>query len=158
MEVRKLKVRDQMPELSGATEWLNGELTKVDLVGEKPTLIHFWSVSCQLCKSAMPQVNQFRDKYGNRLNVVAVHMPRYKADLDIEVIKKAAKEQGIIQPIFIDSQHLLAEAFKNEYLPAYYIFDKEGLLRHFQVGNNKEKMESLEKRLNHIVGEIVKAK
>lgn len=45
-----MKLREQMPELVGATTWLNGEVTKAELVGKKPTLIHFWSVSCHLCK------------------------------------------------------------------------------------------------------------
>ena len=43
-----MKLREQMPELAGAVEWFNGELSKEELVGEKPTLIHFWSVSCHL--------------------------------------------------------------------------------------------------------------
>lgn len=63
-----------MPQLIGATEWINGEVWKEQLIGEKPTLIHFWSVSCYLCKEAMPQVNQFRDSDKDKLNVVAVHM------------------------------------------------------------------------------------
>ena len=29
-----MKLREQMPELVGATTWLNGEVTKADLVGE----------------------------------------------------------------------------------------------------------------------------
>ncbi|CAM5692119.1 Thiol-disulfide oxidoreductase OS=Lysinibacillus sphaericus OX=1421 GN=LS41612_18785 PE=4 SV=1 [Lysinibacillus sphaericus] len=39
-----MKLREQMPELTGATTWLNGEVTKAQLVGAKPTLIHFSSV------------------------------------------------------------------------------------------------------------------
>lgn len=35
-------------------------------MGEKPTLIHFWSVSCHLCKEAMPEVNKLRDEYVDR--------------------------------------------------------------------------------------------
>ena len=41
-----MKLRSHMPDLSGATTWLNGEVAKRELVGEKPTLIHFWSVWC----------------------------------------------------------------------------------------------------------------
>ncbi|MEH7470056.1 TlpA family protein disulfide reductase, partial [Priestia megaterium] len=47
-----MKLREQMPELTGATSWINDEVTKEDLVGDKATLIHFWSVSCHLCKEA----------------------------------------------------------------------------------------------------------
>ncbi|MFD0049136.1 TlpA disulfide reductase family protein [Actinomycetes bacterium NPDC127524] len=146
-----MKLRELMPELSGATAWVNNEVTKEDLVGEKPTLIHFWSVSCHLCKEAMPQVNQFRDEFKDKLNVVAVHMPRSEKDLDLEEIKEVAKEHGITQPIYVDSELKLNDAFANQYVPAYYVFDKEGKLRHFQAGGSGMKM--LEKRVNRVLDE-----
>lgn len=145
-----MKLRTPMPELTGAIEWLNGQVTREDLVGEKPTLFHFWSISCGLCKEAMPNVNQFRDQYEDQLNVIAVHMPRSEKDLDINEIKKVAEEHGITQPIFIDSAHKLTDAFENKYVPAYYVFDSEGQLRHFQAGGGGMKM--LTKRVDRVLG------
>ncbi|WP_077622174.1 TlpA family protein disulfide reductase [Sediminibacillus massiliensis] len=149
-----MKLREPMPELDGATEWLNGEVTKTDLVGDKPTLIHFWSVSCGLCKEAMPNVNEFRDEYKDELNVVAVHMPRSEKDLDLDKIKEVAEEHGISQSIFVDNKHALTDAFENKYVPAYYVFDEEGNLRHFQAGGGGMKM--LRKRVNRVLGKNVK--
>lgn len=150
-----MKLREPMPELTGATEWLNGQVTKEELVGTKPTLIHFWSISCHLCKEAMPQVNEFRDQYKDKLNVVAVHMPRSEDDLKIEDIKNIAAEHDITQPIFVDSEHKLTDAFENQYVPAYYVFDKDGKLRHFQAGGSGMKM--LEKRVNRVLDELEKS-
>ncbi|MBA4538078.1 redoxin domain-containing protein [Bacillus aquiflavi] len=150
-----MKLREPMPELTGAVAWLNGEVTREQLVGEKPTLIHFWSVSCHLCKEAMPHVNNFRDQYKDKLNVVAVHMPRSENDLDLDEIKKIADEHEITQPIFIDSELKLNDAFENQYVPAYYVFDKEGKLRHFQAGGSGMKM--LEKRVNRVLDEMEKS-
>lgn len=147
-----MKLREPMPELKGATTWLNGEVTKEQLVGEKPTLIHFWSVSCHLCKEAMPEVNKFRDQYKDELNVVAVHMPRSEADTDLEKIEEAAKQYDITQPIFVDNEMKLTDAFENQYVPAYYVFDKTGVLRHFQAGGSGMKM--LEKRVNRVLDEM----
>ena len=150
-----MKLREPMPELVGATEWLNGEVSKEQLIGEKPTLIHFWSISCHLCKEAMPNVNKFRDDYRDKLNVLAVHMPRSENDLKIEDIKKVAAEHEITQPIYIDSELKLNDAFENQYVPAYYVFDKDGNLRHFQAGGSGMKM--LEKRVNRVLDEMNKA-
>ncbi|WP_243293043.1 TlpA disulfide reductase family protein [Bacillus sp. FJAT-47783] len=146
-----MKLRTPMPELEGATAWINGEVTKDQLIDEKPTLIHFWSISCHLCKEAMPKVNEFRDQYKDKLNVVAVHMPRSENDLNLEEIENVAKEHGITQPIFVDSDHKLTDAFENQYVPAYYVFDKTGALRHFQAGGSGMKM--LEKRVNRVLSE-----
>lgn len=145
-----MKLREQMPELTGATKWLNGEVTKDQLVGDKPTLIHFWSVSCSLCKDAMPDVNEFRDEYEDELNVIAVHMPRSEKDLDMSVIEATAQGHDINQPIFVDSEHKLTDAFENKYVPAYYVFDETGQLRHFQAGGGGMKM--LRKRVNRVLG------
>ncbi|MBM7621536.1 thiol-disulfide isomerase/thioredoxin [Bacillus tianshenii] len=144
-----MKLREQMPELSGATEWINEEVTKEDLIG-KPTLIHFWSVSCYLCKEAMPEINDLRDEYDDELNVVAVHMPRSEDDLDLGVIRSMAMGHDITQPIFVDSEHKLTDAFENKYVPAYYVFDAEGNLRHFQAGGSG--MNMLKKRINRVLG------
>lgn len=149
-----MRLRQPMPEISGATEWLNGEFTRDQLVGEKPTLIHFWSISCHLCKVAMPSLNELRDKYKNRLNVLAVHMPRSEKDMNMEEIKQVAAEHQISQPIFIDDEHKLTAAFENQYVPAYYLFDRNGLLRHFQAGGSGLKM--LEKRVDRILEEMKK--
>ncbi|MBB6455404.1 thiol-disulfide isomerase/thioredoxin [Salirhabdus euzebyi] len=145
-----MRLRESMPELYGATEWLNGELTRKDLIGDKPTLFHFWSVSCGLCKEAMPKVNALRDMYKNQLNVVAIHMPRSEKDLNIDEVRAVAEEHGISQPIFVDNKHTLTDAFKNKYVPSYYLFDEEGKLRHFQAGGGGMKM--LEKRVNRVLG------
>ncbi|WP_108669867.1 TlpA disulfide reductase family protein [Peribacillus acanthi] len=150
-----MKLREQMPELNGATEWLNGQVSKEELIGEKPTLIHFWSISCYLCKEAMPQVNEFRDQYKDKLNVIAVHMPRSEDDVNMDEIKKVAAEHDITQPIFVDNELKLTDAFQNQYVPAYYVFDKTGALRHFQAGGSGMKM--LEKRVNRVLEENEKA-
>lgn len=150
-----MKLRAEMPELIGETAWLNGRVTKEELVGEKPTLIHFWSISCHLCKEAMPEINAFRDLYKDRLNVVAVHMPRSEKDLNIDEIQEVARQHEITQPIFIDSDLKLNDAFENQYVPAYYVFDKTGVLRHFQAGGSGMKM--LEKRVNRVLEESVQS-
>lgn len=147
-----MKLRSPLPELEGATIWLNGEVKREDLIGEKPTLIHFWSVSCGLCKDAMREVNKFRDQYKEKLNVVAVHMPRSEEDTNIEKIKEVAQEFNITQPIFVDNSLKLSDLFENQYVPSYYVFDYTGVLRHYQAGGNGMKM--LEKRVNRVLEEI----
>ncbi|WP_174613101.1 TlpA family protein disulfide reductase [Virgibacillus ihumii] len=146
-----MRLREQMPELAGATKWLNSNpIKKRDLIGKKPSFIHFWSVSCDTCKRAMPKVNRFRDEYNEQLNIIAVHMPRMKEDLDIELIQTTATEHDITQPVFVDNDQTLSDAFHIKIVPAYYLFDTEGRLRHYHSGDGG--MRLLHKRVNRLLG------
>jgi len=80
---------------------------------------------------------------------VAVHMPRSEEDQDLETIEQVAKDLGITQPIYVDNDFILSDLFENEYVPSYYVFDRSGLLRHYQAGGKGMKM--LEQRLNRIL-------
>lgn len=146
-----MKLKDPMPSLDGATVILNGDVSREQLIGEKPTLIHFWSVSCTLCKKAMGSISEFRDNHKDELNVISIHMPRSEDDLNVEQIKEEAKEHGITQPIIVDNQLTVSDSFENKYMPAYYLFDKTGELRFFQAGGSR--MQLLEKRLARILDE-----
>jgi len=146
-----MKLYEQMPDLSGATVWLNGRYEKADLIGGKPTLFHFWSTSCGLCKEAIPYMNSLRSRYKDRLTIIAVHMPRSEEDLNLEQIKKVAADHHITHPILVDNELILTDAFNNQYVPAYYVFDRKGQLRHYQT--ERSGMSMLRKRVERLLNE-----
>ena len=140
-----------MPELIGETLWLNQSVSKSELIGERPCIIHFWSVSCQLCTDVMPEFHRLRNKYQKALNVVSVHMPRSKEDKDMNEIKSSAARYGMIQPVFVDNALNLTKQFGNQFVPAYYLFDRHGNLRHVQAGGGG--MNLLELRIKRLLEE-----
>jgi thiol-disulfide isomerase/thioredoxin len=127
-----------MPSFEGAGEWVNGDPeTARALAAGHPTLVHFWSVSCGLCKENLPRVAEWREqRAAEGLRVIAVHMPRYPADTDLEAVRTAIAEYGISEPCAIDNEHQLRDTFKNDhgFVPAYYLFDAEGRLKGFAAG------------------------
>lgn len=122
-----------MPSMEGATTWLNGSWEDLqETIKGKPTLVHFWAVSCGICKQKMPQLQEMSAKYGEHgLQTVAVHMPRYEADTDLDTVNEAMFENNITAPVAVDSLHKLKNAFQNEqgWVPVYYLFDAEGKLK-----------------------------
>lgn len=122
-----------MPSMEGATTWLNGSWEDLqETIKGKPVLVHFWAVSCGICKQKMPQLQEMMAKYGERgLQTVAVHMPRYEADTDLDTVNEAMFENNISEPVAVDSLHKLKNAFQNEqgWVPVYYLFDAEGKLK-----------------------------
>lgn len=133
-----MRIGTEMPRLNGATEWFGGTQSNAETeVKGQPTLIHFWSLSCGICKDNMPRIAEWRDDLKERgLRVIAVHMPRYESDTDVEAVRDAIAVNAITEPCAVDNEHKLRDAFQNDqgYVPAYYLFDGEGKLRSFAAG------------------------
>jgi thiol-disulfide isomerase/thioredoxin len=127
-----------MPSLEGATEWISSSADEAlkDAEGQ-PVLIHFWSVSCGMCKDNLPTVAEWRDKYWVAgLRLVAIHMPRYPEDTNVDSVREAIARHDIKDALAIDNEHKLRDAFQNEngYVPAYYLFDEQHKLKSFAAG------------------------
>ena len=131
-----LKLNSDLPSLAGATEWINGMIDTKSLIG-KPTIIHFWAVSCYLCKKNLPVLQEWQQTLGDDLQIVSVHMPRQKEDTDIDAVKKMIEELIITEPCAIDNAHKVKDAFQNDqsWVPAYFLFDAEGKLRSRTAGD-----------------------
>jgi thiol-disulfide isomerase/thioredoxin len=136
--IMPMKIGTPMPRLNGATEWINGTAQEAQIQAEgHPTLIYFWSVSCGICKDNLPRVSEWRDKYADRgLRVIAIHMPRYPSDMDVEAVREAISKYNITEICAIDNEHKLRDLFQNDqgYVPAYYLFDADGKLRSSAAG------------------------
>lgn len=134
-----LETGSEMPPLDGATEWFNatGAHAAAEAEGH-PTLVHFWSVSCDICKENMSRVAAWRDEHAGAglLRVIAVHAPRDETDRDTEQVRDAITHYNITEPCAVDNEHKLRDAFQNGQgdVPAYYLFDGEGKLRSFATG------------------------
>ena len=128
-----MRIGDQRPSFEGATEWLNElQQTADDYVHGSPTLVYFWATSCGICKENMPKLQELKAKYKDRgLKSVAIHMPRYEADTDLEKVKSTITEHCIDDVCAIDNLHKLRDAFLNEqgWVPVYYLFDADGKLK-----------------------------
>ncbi len=128
-----MRIGDPVPSLEGATTWFNGSLEDtMEHAAGKPLLVHFWAVSCGICKDKMPTLNEIKAKYAPLgLQVVAVHMPRYEADTDLDTVNHAIEANKLDEPVAVDSLHKLKDAFQNEqgWVPVYYLFDADGRLK-----------------------------
>ena len=133
-----MKIGTQMPSLDGATEWFGSTqaAAEAELQG-RPTLVHFWSASCGICKDNLPRIAEWRDeKRDQGLRVIGIHMPRYESDTDVEKVRELIATHGVTEPVAVDNEHKLKDAFHNHqgFVPAYYLFDHEGKLRSFAAG------------------------
>lgn len=144
-----MRLRDEMPDLNVAKTWMNTHsVIKKELQG-KPTLVHFWSISCSSCKSQLKRINILQKQFSEDLNVVGVHMPRSDEDKDIKKIRDVVNEYQMHYPVAVDNDDRLTKVFRNQTVPSYYIFDEHGVLRYNQASAST--MGLFERRIHRIV-------
>jgi thiol-disulfide isomerase/thioredoxin len=130
-----MRLGTEMPNLDGVTQWFNSDKAPTIEPG-KVTLIHFWAVSCHICHETMNDVVAIKNKYADDgLQVIALHMPRYEEDVDVDRVKADMAEYNMTQPIGLDHQHTVTNRFENEYVPAFFVFGKDGTLKFRAAGD-----------------------
>lgn len=123
-----MRLGSPMPDLTGGTESYNAPVDLAALEG-KPVLVHFWAVSCHICHDVMPELLAQRDKWAAQgLQVIGIHMPKEQGDLDQVKVLADVANYGINHPVLVDNQHAITEAFQNQFVPAFFLFGKDGNL------------------------------
>lgn len=147
-----LRMRSPLPSLEGAAAWLNGEPNPQEL-RDVPVIVSFWSKSCYLCHEAAEQFNAWREKFAKAgVAFISIHQPRSEEELDVAAVTKdAIEEMKLTQPVAIDNDHALVDRFENQFVPAYYVFNRLHQLRHFQAGGKG--FERLESAIERVLSE-----
>jgi cytochrome c biogenesis protein CcdA/thiol-disulfide isomerase/thioredoxin len=146
----KLDNEGPFPSLDGAVKWLNSPpLTREGLKG-KVVLIDFWTYSCINCLRSVPYVEAWWEKYKNDgLVVIGVHTPEFAFEKDPANVAKSLTDLKITYPVAVDSNYAIWKAFKNNYWPAHYFIDAQGVIRyhHFGEGEYDESEEVIQQLL-----------
>ena len=131
-------IEGQIPELAGATGWLNSRpLTRASLRG-KVVVFDFWTYSCINCLRSIPYVNAWYQHYKDSgLVIIGVHSPEFAFEKDTENVRMAVQKFGISYPVALDSNMSLWKAFNNRFWPAHYFVDAQGNIRGHHFGEGK---------------------
>jgi thiol-disulfide isomerase/thioredoxin len=131
----ELPVEGELPELAGATAWLNSApLTPAGLRG-RVVVVQFCTFSCINWLRTVPYVKAWAGKYrDDGLVVIGVHTPEFAFEHQIDIVQQAVRERGIAYPVAVDNDFAIWRAFDNAYWPALYFVDTRGRIRHHHFG------------------------
>jgi thiol-disulfide isomerase/thioredoxin len=129
--------RVHMPSFAGATGWLNSEpLGPAELRGHV-VLVNFWTWTCINWLRQEPHVRAWSQAYrDDGLIVIGVHTPEFSFEHDVDGVRRATRERAIDYPVVVDNDYAIWGAFANQYWPALYFVDADGIIRdqHFGEG------------------------
>jgi len=127
------------PELTGITHWLNSEkpVTISSLKG-KVVLVDFWTYSCINCIRTLPHVTTWYDTYKDKgFVVIGVHTPEFQFEHDTNNVLNAIKMYNIHYPVAQDNDYATWNAYSNQYWPAEYLIDANGIIRRVEFGEGE---------------------
>ena len=133
--------RVHMPELDGATEWLNSEPLSPGGLRGQVVLVNFWTLTCINWLRQEPFVRAWSQAYqDDGLVVIGIHTPEFSFEHEIDLVREATKEREIDYPVAVDNDYGIWSAFDNNYWPALYFVDRDGIIRdqHFGEGRYEE--------------------
>jgi thiol-disulfide isomerase/thioredoxin len=148
----RLPIEGELPDLGGATTWLNSEpLTRGGLRG-RVVLVEFCTYSCVNWLRTLPYVRAWAEKYRDHgLVVIGAHSPEFLFEHDVEKVRRALEGMGVHFPIALDNDFAVWRAFDNAYWPALYFIDTEGRIRHHRFG--EEDYERSERVIQQLLAE-----
>jgi Thioredoxin like C-terminal domain/AhpC/TSA family len=143
--------RLHMPPFAGAAEWLNSEpLAPLELRGHV-VLVNFWTLTCINWLRQEPYVRAWWQAYrDDGLVVIGVHTPEFSFEHEIDRIRPAINEREIDYPVAVDNHYTIWNAFDNQYWPALYFIDQEGVIRDQQFGEGR--YEESERTIQQLLG------
>lgn len=132
--------------------WLNGEPVDVTRPGAPATLIHFWGLSCPLCKEQMPTVRNWVERFGPRgLRVIDIHTPLVRDDQDDVMVERMIRTVDLHHPVALDQEGEVAKAYQVDAVPTYFLYDRDRRLRYRHTGRQAEK--GVERMIERILSE-----
>ncbi len=123
------------PELENST-WLNTD-TPLRVAGlrGKVVAIEMWTFDCPNCRGLLPHLRDWYDRFkDDGFVLIANHYPEFKYEADLDNLKKAVEEDGILFPVAQDNNGRTWSAYKTSDWPTLYLIDKRGRIRYVHLG------------------------
>jgi thiol-disulfide isomerase/thioredoxin len=140
----------KLPSFSGATGWLNSEPLTSEALRGQVVLVDFWTYTCVNWLRTLPYLRAWLERYSEHgLVVIGVHTPEFEFENDPDNVRSAVATRGIDYPVAIDNDYEIWNAFDNNYWPALYFVDRDGIIRdrHFGEGRYEESERLIQKLL-----------
>lgn len=123
------------PPFPAPAEWVNVATLRMDKLAGRPVLVEFWDFCRVNSLRTLPYLRAWHERYaGAGLRVVGIHAAGFEPSRDSEAVRAAVARLGIEHAVLIDAELQAWEAYGIEGWPSRYLWDGEGRLVDFHVG------------------------
>ena len=137
MFVANAGVGMKAPDITNET-WRNSAPFRMADLRGKVVMVEFWTFGCYNCRNVEPCMKQWHQEYSDKgLVVIGVHSPEFSYERNFAKVKHYIQEHDIRFPIPINNDCSTWNRYGNRYWPAMYLIDKQGVIRHVQIGEGR---------------------
>ncbi len=108
---------------------LNGQNVALDQYRGKVVILDFWASWCGPCRMTMPMLEMLQREYPEDLALLAINLQEPP-----DVVREYVLRGNIHSKVLLDEQGSVAATYGADAIPMHVILDKEGIVRHTQVG------------------------
>jgi thiol-disulfide isomerase/thioredoxin len=108
------------------------EVKLSDFLG-KPIILNFWASWCGPCKSEMPDIQEFYEKYGENVHFLIVNCTDGSRET-LSTAKAFIEDSGYTFPVYFDTTSMGAYTYGASSIPLTFFIDANGDLMAYYMG------------------------
>ena len=116
-----------------------GAWQRIEALRGKVIYVDFWASWCAPCRLVMPELDRMRRQWPDDLVVIGVNVDTKRSDA-LAFLKKTPVQF----PIVFDPDGQWAQRFDVPGMPTGYVIDRDGVVRHINVGYQASEVTELE--------------
>jgi peroxiredoxin len=110
---------------------LDGQTVRLSDLRGKAVLLNFWATWCSPCRQEMPTIEKvYQDSKSRGLAILAVSLDAGSKS----VVKSFMQELKLEFPVLLDPEMEVLRIYRMVGIPASFLIDKQGIIRHREVG------------------------
>jgi len=123
------------PPFPTSATWVNVAPLRMDKQRGRPVLVEFWDFCRPSSLRTLPYAMAWHERYAAAgLRVVTVHSPGFPPSEEEDAARAAVARLRIEHPVCLDLRFELWRSYDNEGWPARYLWDGDGHLAEYHVG------------------------
>jgi thiol-disulfide isomerase/thioredoxin len=108
---------------------LEGNMISLEDFKGKVVMLDFWATWCAPCRATMPELERLQQEHPDDFVLLAVNLGE-----DEDLVAPYVQSRQIQTRVLLDTDRSVGTAYGTTSIPIQFIIDKEGILRHTQVG------------------------
>lgn len=106
---------------------LDGEEVSLSDYRGKKVFLNFWASWCPPCRAEMPEMQEFHEKYGDEVEIIAVNATG--TERSEAVMREYIEENGYTFTVLLDQDLTVNASYQALSLPTTYFINSQGIIQ-----------------------------